>query len=69
MLPLVGIAKGIGPIIGVFVGTLAITCDVFTIRRFFSVDHKWRWYFSAIALSIISLLTVLLVQDWVDLLS
>jgi hypothetical protein len=67
--PLIGIAKGMGPIIGVFVGSFAITCDVFTIRRFFSVDHRWRWYFSAIALSIISLLLVLLVRDWIDLLT
>jgi hypothetical protein len=37
--------------------------DVFSIRRFFSADHRWRWHFSAIALCVISLLTVLLVQD------
>ena len=67
--PLIGIAKGMGPIVGVFVGSFAIVCDTFTIRRFFSVDHKYRWYFSAIALSIIGLLLFLLVQDWIDLLS
>jgi hypothetical protein len=38
-------------------------CDTFTIRRFFAADHKYRWYFSAIALSIIGLLFVLLAED------
>jgi hypothetical protein len=42
---------------------VAIVCDVFTVRRFFAADHKWRWHFSAIAVGIIALLAVLLVQD------
>lgn len=68
VLPAVGFATGAGPIIGVIIGTLAITCDVLTIRRFFAIDHKWRWHYSAIALSIIGLLLVLLVQDIIHLL-
>lgn len=63
VLPAVGFATGVGPIVGIVIGVVAITCDVFTIRRFFAVDHKWRWQFSAIALSVIGLLSVLLVQD------
>jgi hypothetical protein len=67
VLPAVGFAAGVGPIIGIIIGTLAMTCDVFTIRRFFAVDHKWRWHYSAIATAIIGLLLVLLVQDIVNL--
>lgn len=63
VLPLIGIAKGVGPIIGLFIGCVAIVCDVFSIRRFFAADHKYRWYFSTIAVCIIGLLFVLLVQD------
>ena len=63
VLPFVGIATGIGPLLGVVIGTIAMTCDVFTIRRFFEVDHRWRWQVSAIALCVIGLLTVLLVED------
>lgn len=63
VLPAVGFAKGVGPWIGIVIGTLALVCDTFAIRRFFIVDHKWRWQFSAIAFSIMCLLTVLLVQD------
>lgn len=61
--PAVGFAAGVGPVLGVLIGTIAIVCDVYTIRRFFAVDHKWRWPVSAIAFSVICLLAVLLVQD------
>lgn len=61
--PAVGFATGVGPLVGLLIGTFAIVCDVFTIRRFFAVDHKWRWPVSAIAFSVICLLAVLLVQD------
>ena len=67
VLPMVGIATGVGPVLGIAIGTFAITCDTFTIRRFFTVDHKWRWHFSAVALLVIGLLATLLVQDIVHL--
>ena len=67
VLPAVGFATGVGPIVGIVIGVVAIACDVFTIRRFFAVDHRWRWHFSAVALAVIGLLTVLLVQDVVHL--
>ena len=63
VLPAIGIATGVGPILGVVIGVIAMTCDVFTIRRFFQVDHRWRWQISAIAVCVISLLSVLLVED------
>ncbi|UDY37563.1 hypothetical protein [Dermatobacter hominis] len=63
VLPAIGIVSGVGPILGVVIGVIAMTCDVFTIRRFFQVDHRWRWQVSAIAVCVIGLLTVLLVED------
>lgn len=67
VLPAVGFATGVGPVIGILIGVLALTCDVFTIRRFFAIDHRYRWHYSAIASGIIVLLLVLLVQDVVHL--
>lgn len=67
LIPLIGIAKGVEAPLGIAIGSFAIVCDVFTIRRFFAADHKYRWYFSAIALSIISLLFILLAEDIVAL--
>ncbi|MCB0970228.1 MAG: hypothetical protein KDA97_01740 [Acidimicrobiales bacterium] len=63
LIPLIGIAKGVEAPLGIAIGTFAIVCDVFTIRRFFAADHKYRWWFSAIALSIIGLLFILLAED------
>jgi hypothetical protein len=67
VLPLLSIAKDVGLAIGVVIGTFAIVCDVFTIRRFFAADHRYRWHFSAIALGIITLLFVLLAEDVIGL--
>ena len=67
VMPAVGFATGVGPVVGIVIGVVAMTCDVYTIRRFFAVDHKWRWHFSAVAFAVICLLSVLLVQDIVHL--
>lgn len=69
VLPAVGLAARVGPVLGLVIGLIAIACDVFTIRRFFMVDHKWRWRFAAIAGCVIVLLSVLLVQDVAHLLT
>ncbi|MBX3313986.1 MAG: hypothetical protein KF906_06680 [Actinobacteria bacterium] len=63
VLPGISFLKGVGPVVGILIGSFALVCDTFTIRRFFAVDHKYRWQFSAIAFSIMCLLTVLLVED------
>ncbi len=69
VLPALGLVTETGVFLGMVIGVLAITCDIFTIRRFFSVDHKWRWHFSTVAFTVICLLTVLLAQDIVHVLT
>lgn len=63
LLPLLSFTKGVGPIVGVVVGSVALVFDTITVRRFFEVNHKYRWYFSAIAAAVMGLLVILLVQD------
>lgn len=63
LLPALNFAQGYGPWIGLVIGSIALVCDAFAVRRFFAVDHKYRWHFSAIVFAIMGLLTVLLVQD------
>ncbi|MEO6988473.1 MAG: hypothetical protein ABI239_07485 [Aquihabitans sp.] len=63
VLPGIGFLKGVGPVVGILIGSFALVCDTFTIRRFFVADHKWRWQFSAIAFAVMCLLVVLLVRD------
>ena len=43
VLPALGLVTDTGVAISIVIGTLAITCDIFSIRRFFVADHKWRW--------------------------
>lgn len=69
VLPAVGFATGVGPVLGIAIGSIAIVCDVFAVRRFHAVEHKYRWHFTAVAAVVIGLLGFLLVEDWVNLLT
>jgi hypothetical protein len=68
LLPVLGLAAGVGPAIGLPVGAVAITSNVATIRRFWAADHRWRWAYTALALTVIALLLVLMVEDVASLL-
>ncbi|MFN8023069.1 MAG: hypothetical protein U0Q03_16200 [Acidimicrobiales bacterium] len=67
VLPAIGIVSNFGSGLGVAIGTFAIGCDIFSIRRFHSVEHKYRWHFTAVAGCVIGMLGYLLVQDWIHL--
>jgi hypothetical protein len=67
--PLVGAAKGVGPVVGITLGVVAIVFNVLSIRRFWAANHKWRWAYTAIGLSVIALLLVLIAGDLSELLS
>jgi hypothetical protein len=63
LLPALGLAAGVGPAIGIPVGLVAIASNIATIRRFWAADHRWRWAYTALALTVIALLLVLLAED------
>jgi hypothetical protein len=63
VLPALGIVTSVGPVLGLAIGLIALVCDVFSIRRFFIAEHKYRWHFTIIACAVMALLTVLVVQD------
>lgn len=63
VLPALGLVTDTGVVISIVIGTLAIICDIFSIRRFFAADHKWRWHFSTVAFTVICMLLALLVKD------
>ena len=69
LLPLLGLAKGVGPIIAIPVGVLALTFDVLGIRRFWLADHHQKWLFSAVYAVVGAMVFTLLVVDIVDLVS
>jgi hypothetical protein len=61
--PALGLAAGVGPAIGLPIGAVAVASNVLTIRRFWAADHRWRWVYTALALTVMALLLVLMVQD------
>ncbi|MBM3663834.1 MAG: hypothetical protein FJW94_13350 [Actinobacteria bacterium] len=64
ILPLFGVATGVGPFIGIVIGVVAIGFNVASIRRFWISKHRWRHAIAVLNGSVIVLLTILL---WIDL--
>ena len=50
VLPAVGIARGVGPFIGVVIGILAIVSITYSIRRFWRANHSKRWHYTIFGL-------------------
>ncbi|MEJ6722501.1 hypothetical protein [uncultured Ilumatobacter sp.] len=67
VLPVVGLASGAGPAIGLIIGTLAIISIIYSIRRFWRADHSKRWHYTVFATVIIGSLIYLSVQDIISL--
>jgi hypothetical protein len=63
VLPLIGIAKGVGPWIGLVISALAIVCITMSIRRFWRADHSKRWHYTVFGTVVICFLLVLVAQD------
>lgn len=69
VVPLVGVAADIAPIMGIVLGTVAIVANVASIRRFWRADHRYRWHYTALATAIIGAMVWLIAVDLADLLS
>ena len=69
VLPALGIARGVGPAIGLAVNAVAMVCIVLSMRRFFRADHPKRWWYAALGGAVLVLLAVLAVVDLAALVS
>ena len=69
VLPLIGVAKGVGPVIGLVINLAAMVCIVMSMRRFFRADHPKRWWYATIGGTVFALLVYVAVVDVVDLLT
>lgn len=69
VLPLVGIARDVGPYIGVAIGLLAMVSIVYSIRRFWRANHSKRWHYTVFGTVIIGFLIYLAVKDLSTILS
>lgn len=68
LLPLFGLAKDVGPGIGLGVGAIAVFFNVASIRRFHRSNHAWKWWITGLNVAVIIMLVVLASQDFSELL-
>jgi len=66
VLPAVGLAKGVGPAIGLVINIAAMVCIVMSMRRFWRADHPKRWWYGAFGGTVLVFLVVLAVQDFIS---
>lgn len=68
-IPLFGLGAtvGVGPVIGIPLGAVALFYDVKGIRRFWIAEHRYRWQMTVIYLLVIALVTFLVVRDIIHL--
>ena len=67
--PFLGLAPGVGPVLGLVIGAVAIAANVFSIRRFWRADHRWKVPITVLHVGVIILLLVLIWFDLAELLA
>ena len=67
LLPVLGVTGGVGPGIGLAIGTVAIGFNVWSIFRFWRADHRLKWLVVPINVAVIVLLLILVSFDVADL--
>ena len=67
LLPLFGLAAGVGSVVGLVVGVVAIGFNVASILRFRTYDVSWRWAVMTVNVAVIGLLVVLIGIDLAEL--
>ena len=61
--PLIGLAPGVGPVLGIAIASVAIVANVVSIRRFWNAQHPWRRPITVLNVAIIVLMVGLIVND------
>ena len=69
VLPALGLARGVGPVIGIAISAVAITAIIMSIRRFWRADHSKRWHYTVLGTTVICFLVYLIVRDVIELMS
>jgi hypothetical protein len=69
VLPALGVASGVGPIIGIPIGVLAIVAITYSMRRFWRADHSKRWHYTGLGGAVIVFMTALIIRDLISLLT
>ena len=63
LIPAIGVAGGVAPVIGLPIAVVALYFDAVGIRRFWMADHRYRWPITFLYLSVMVLVAILLAID------
>lgn len=61
--PIIGIASGVGSTVGLIASIIGVAANVWSIKRFHSSKHPWRWGITVINVAVVLLLVALFVID------
>jgi len=61
--PVVDLTGGVGPVLGLVIGTVSAVAIIASMRRFWAADHRMRWAYTAVGGAILVLLLVQAVGD------
>ncbi len=61
--PALGLANGFEGIVGLAIGAVAIVANLFSIRRFWAANHRWKVPITVLNVAVILLLLVLAARD------
>lgn len=61
--PFLGLATGVGPLLGLGIGAVAIGANVYSLRRFWRAGHRWRRPITVLHVAVIAFLLVLIALD------
>jgi hypothetical protein len=61
--PVVDLSGGVGPVLGLLLGTVSAVAILASMRRFWAATHRWRWAYTAVGGAILVILAVQAVGD------
>lgn len=61
--PVVDLSGGVGPVLGLLIGTVSAAAIIASMRRFWRAGHRFRWHYTVLGGSILVLLLVSAVRD------
>ena len=69
VLPAIGVARGVGPWVGLIISVVAIVAITMSIRRFWRADHSKRWHYTVLGTVVMGFMVFEIVRDLTSILS
>ena len=63
VLPAIGVARGVGPWVGLTISVVAIVAIVMSMRRFWRADHSKRWHYTVLGGAVMGFMIFEIVRD------